>query len=428
MKLLISILIALGLAIALALLIQHDPGYLLLTIGQWTIETSVVFGLLCLAAFFGLLYLLLRLLLRLTPRRFHAGRRRLQARRAQSLLNRGMEELAEGRWKAAEQSLLKGAKASDHPVLYYLGAAQAARCLGAGDRAERYLIKAETDASEGLLAKLKQAEFLLEDGKAAEARDILLTVATEQENRHPRTLELLARCHQQLGDWRRLQELLPALAKSGMYDEVGFTQLQRQVYSALLRENAHAGDLTALRALWNKMPESLRLDESLLLEYAGHLCDHNQPDEAEAALRQSLKQRWSDQIVAGYGQLGRGNVAAQLETAEDWLKTRPNNPYVLLTCGRLARRAHQLDKARGYLERSIAAQPNNADAYQELGQVLEEQGESAGALQNYRIGLRLLSGRLEPKEGVPVLTDASAATTGAALAEPPAGTPAPQGA
>ncbi len=420
MKLLISILIALGLAIGLALLVREDPGYLLFTIGQWTIETSVVFGLLCLLLFFGLLYLLLRLLLRLTPRRFRASHRRFQTYRSQQLLNRGMGELAEGRWKAAEQSLLKGSKSSDHPTLFYLGAAQAARYLGATDRAERYLAKAEaTPGGEGTLAQLKQAEFLLEDGKAAEARDILLTTLAGPENRHPRTLELLARSHQQLGDWRKLQELLPALAKSGIYDEADFGRLQRQVYSALLRDAAQSGDLQSVHALWKKMPEALRADEPLLLEYAGHLCDQHAADEAEAVLRQALKQRWSDQLVAGYGQLQRGNVAAQLENAEGWLKTRPDNPSALLTCGRLARRAHQLDKARGYLERSIAVQPNNPDAYEELGEVMEEQGNGAGAIQHYRTGLRLLSGRVEVKQGVPVLAGTSGSTA-AALTEPPA--------
>jgi HemY protein len=106
--------------------------------------------------------------------------------------------------------------------------------------------------------------------------------------------------------------------------------------------------------------------------------------------------------VAGYGEIGRGNSTAQLATAEGWLKQHPQNAHVLLTCGRLARRSRQLDKARGYLEQSLKAL-TTPDAYQELGEVLEESGDKEGARQCYRAALNLLSGRMQEKEGVAVL-------------------------
>ncbi|HYQ92372.1 MAG TPA: heme biosynthesis HemY N-terminal domain-containing protein [Candidatus Competibacteraceae bacterium] len=404
MKLLVWILVALGLALGLALLLRDDPGYVLVSMGPWAVETSFAVAVLFLLLLFGLFYLLLRLLhhLRHAPRRISTATHSFKSRKSQQFLTQGMEELAEGRWKAAENLLLKGSRASQDPTLYYLGAAQAARHLGASERSDKYLQKLEElPAGDTFLAKLTRAEFLLEDGQAAAARDILLPLLSEQPN-HPRALELLARAYQQLADWHKLQELLPALDKSGMFDKAGFNRLQYQVYSALLRDAAQAGNLEELHALWKQVPQPLRTEEPLLIEYSGHLRDNNAADEAEGLLRQALERRWSDQLVLGYGALGRGNITAQLETAENWLKQQPENPYLLFSCGRLARCARQLDKSRTYLERSLALLPG-PDAYQELAEVLEEAGDKEKALQCYRAGLRLLSGREEAKEAAAVL-------------------------
>jgi len=408
MKLLVWILVALGLALGLALLLREDPGYVLVSMGQWAVETSFAVAVLFLLALFGVCYLLVRLLhyLRHAPRRISTATHSFKSRKSQQYLTQGMEELAEGRWKAAEHSLLKGSKGSKDPTLYYLGAAQAARHLGASDRSDKYLQQLEAvPEGDAFLAQLARAEFLLEDGQAATAKDILLPLLDEQPN-HPRALELLARAYQQLADWRKLQELLPALDKSGMFDKAGFNRLQYQVYSALLRDAAQAGNLEELRALWKAAPQSLRAEEPLLIEYSGHLRDNNAADEAEGLLRQALERRWSDRLALGYGALGRGNITAQLETAEGWLKQQPDNPYLLFSCGRLARCARQLDKARAYLERSLAVLPG-PDAYQELAEVLEESGDKDKALQYYRAGLRLLSGREEAKEAAAVLLGGS---------------------
>jgi len=421
MKLLLWIVVVLFLGLRLALLLLEDPGYVLISMGQWAVETSFAVAVLFLLVLFGVCYLVLRLLLRIihAPRQIGTAAHSSKSRKSQQFLAQGMEELAEGRWKAAEHSLVKGSKGSKDPTLYYLGAAQAARHLGAPDRSDKYLQKLEAvPEGDTFLAKLARAEFLLEDGQAAAAKDTLLPLLDEQPNQ-PRALELLARAYQQLADWRKVQELLPALDKSGMFDQAGFDRLQYQVYSALLRDAAQAGNLEELHALWKAVPQSLRTEEPLLIEYSGHLRDNNAADEAEGLLRQALERRWSDQLVLGYGALGRGNITTQLETAEGWLKQRPDNPYLLFSCGRLARCARQLDKARTYLERSLVLMPG-PDAYQELAEVLEEGGDKDKALQCYRAGLRLLSGREEAKEGAAVLPGSAGSET--AFGEPGRGT------
>lgn len=412
MRFVIAIVMALFAAAGIAWVLRGDPGYALLSIGSWTVETSVAFAIVFLLLVFAVLYVLLRFMVRLwrVPGQARAAGKTYRGRRSRRLLTRGMTQLLEGRWKTAEISFMKGAESSLVPALHYIGAARAARRLGAQWRSEGYFHKADKlSDSQALIMKLGQAELFLEEGKPVEARDILMDVL-DQHKRQPRALELLAISYQQLEDWDSLRGILNELSKSHVLDEVRYAELQRQTYQALLKKTSHNESLSYLQGLWRSLPESLRQDEALLIDYAGYLRDHDAAHDAENLLAQKIKQHWSDRLVVGFGEIERGNITAQLETAEGWLKERDDNPYVLLTCGRLAKRARQFGKARSYLERSLANLPT-PDACQALGEVLEEIGDKEGALRCYRMAFQLLSGRPEAKEGVAMVTSDQAMET-----------------
>lgn len=408
-----AVILTLFLAVLLALTLRHDAGYVLLSIGQWTVETSVAFFGIFLLLVFAVFYFVLRLLIRLfrVPGQALAASRRFQLQRSHRLLTEGLQQLTVGNWKAAERTLVKGLANSRAPSLNYIGAAQAARRLGDQSGYDNLLQHVEQlPAREAATFKLTQAAFLLEDGQAGQARDLLLALRDQQQPPPPRLLELLAQSYQQLGDWKSLQGLLSQIKEHHVVDPAGFQQLSTQTYGGLLRDTGQQGTLDDLHKLWQTIPAKLRGEESLIIEYTGQLRDHGAGDEAETLLREALKKQWSDRLVVGYGVIGRGNVAAQLAHAEGWLQERPQDAYLLLSCGRLANRNNQPEKARDYLERSLKIQPD-PDAYQELGEVLEELGQPAAALQAYRAGLRLLSGRLEAKHGAAVLTAGGSGST-----------------
>lgn len=412
MRFVIALVLALFAAAGIAWVLRGDPGYALVSIGSWTVETSVAFAVVFLLVAFLLVYLSVRLLVRLwrVPSQARAMSRSNRRRRAHWLLTRGIAQLLEGRWKAAEISLMKGAQVSQSPGLYYIGAARAARRLGAQWRSDGYFYKADKlSESETLMMKLAQAELLLEDGKPAEARDMLLPLL-DQQRRPPRALELLARSYEQLEDWEHLRGLLGDLNKSHVLDDARYTQLQRHTYRALLNDVSGNGSLSDLQNLWRGIPELLRGEEALMIDYAGYLRDHDAASDAETLLRAAINRHWSDRLVVGYGEIGRGNLTAQLDSAEGWLKDHRDNPYLLLTCGRLAKRSRQLEKARGYLERSLAALPT-PDGFQELGEILEERGDLEGALRCYRKSLQLLSGQAEEKPGVAVIAPGRESST-----------------
>ena len=328
-----------------------------------------------------------------------ANQRRLQ-KKAQRLFNLGSRQLAAGQWAAAEKTLINSAEYSETPALHYLNAARATHHLSdVRWRRDLHLREAEDSPdADQLTVQLTRVEFLLDDRQAEQARPILESLHTLNP-RHPGVLLWLARTYQQLQAWEPLQLLLPEVQKQKALGPEPLAELQAQTYRALLDIAAASGSLDRLRTLWKQAPAALREeDEAFLIAYATALCDGNAFDDAEAVLREAINRRWSAKLVVGYGRLERGNAAAQLTTAEIWLVQHSDDPYLLLTLGRLAKRCQQPAKARDYLERSIRIMPT-PDAYQELGELLESVHELTYAGQCFHAGLRLLVGKPPEQQG-----------------------------
>ena len=128
--------------------IARDPGYILLTWGEWQIETSVWFALAGLAVA-SLAVIGLSRILRSTLRLPGALRRWLglrSARGAQRRADKGFTAFFEGRWETAEKALRKAAVA-EHTLLHPLYAALAASRRGQYERALALLDEAEANAS-----------------------------------------------------------------------------------------------------------------------------------------------------------------------------------------------------------------------------------------------------------------------------------------
>ncbi len=402
MKLLAGIIVTLFASVWMALSLRQDPGYAMISIGDWTLETSLAFFIIVLIVAFLAFYALVRLAIRLwqTPGQTLAANRRRLRNKARKLFALGSRQMAAGQWTAAEKTLIKGAAHSETPALHYLSAARAAHHLNdVAWRRDLHLREAEDSPdADQLTVQLARAEFLLDDQHAEPARLILESLHTLNP-RHPGVLQYLARAYQQLGVWEPLRALLPELHKQKVLGPEVFAEIQSVVYHGLLQSAAASSSLESLRALWKQAPAALRAgDEAFLVSYATALCDCNAVEDAEKLLQEAINQRWSVKLVVGYGMLGRGSAAAQLAVAEGWLAQHAEDPYLLLTLGRLAKRCQQHTSARDYLERSIQIMPT-PDAYQELGELLESLHELTRAGQCFHAGLRLLVGKPQEKQG-----------------------------
>jgi HemY protein len=389
MKRLFIALVVLIAAIVVALVVMQDPGYLLLTYGQWTVETSLALAVLLLLLGFFALYYLIRFLtgMRNLPGRMRAWRAGRQALRARSAMTRGLIHLAEGHWEKAEKLLLK-ARHSETPLLNYLAAARAAQQLGAHERRDQYLKLAHQSMPDADVAVgLTQAELQIAHHQMEQALATLTHLRTLAP-RHGYVLKLLMHLYRELRDWDRLHELLPELRKRGVAGNAELDELEVQVHAALLERQARERDLTALQLVWNRMPRRFRETPPLLREYAMHLMLLNANATVEPLLREAIRNGWQDDLVYLYGQLHGPDPDRQLAAAEAWLKSRPDDPVLLLSLGRLARRNHLWGKARSYLEASIGSAPA-PETYHELGGLLEQMKDKDAALTCYRQGADL---------------------------------------
>lgn len=388
MRWLLTSLLVLAAAVGAALLLHRYPGHVAVELGPWLIETSAAIAVIGLALVVVAIYLLLRVLglVAKGPRVFArntVGRRADRARRA---LERGLIEMAEGRWEAAEKLLVRDAEWSQTSLLNYLGAARAAQQIGAYERRDRYLRAAIEDNPEADVAvSLTQAELQLAHHQNEHALATLNRLHALQP-RHTYVMKLLSRLYLELEDWEQLAAMLPELRRSGAVSGQRLQELEHKVADGRLA--AAPADADALRAIWSELPKSVRESADAIQRYARRLQEAGAADEAEKRLRQYLNKHWDERLVREYGLLRTSDTGRQLGHAEHWAKSRSQSPLLLLTLGRLSVRQRLWGKARSYFESSLGAQPR-AETCHELAELLEQLGETGVARDYYRQGLEL---------------------------------------
>jgi len=403
-KLFVIALVALLIGVGVVALIQTDPGYVLVSYGNYTLESSLWVGLLLLLLLVLSIWLLLRLVYRLVRgQRFLTswmGNRR--ARNAQRLSTQGMISYTEGNWATARRQLLRGARNNEAPLANYLLAAQSSAHLQDNDKVHEYL-RAAGDAEPGaaVAVEVALAEMKLEAGEHQQAL-AALDHATRNIGKHPHVLTLLSRAYQGLEDWDKLAELLPQLQKHKLPSTAEFQKLERQVHRNRL-ERGNPGP-EQLHALWQSLPRYLQRDPDLVDIYVGRLIAAGDHESADKMIQRTLKQTWSDSLVRQYGYVRCENATRQLARAESWLAAHPDDAELLLCLGRLAARDKLWGKAREYFESSYRLHPG-AEVCAELGRLLTALGEPNVAAAYYREGLLQREGELPqlplPDESTP---------------------------
>ncbi len=387
-KLFAIALVALLLGVGIVAVIETDPGYVLVSYANYTLEASLWVGLLLLLLLVLSLYLLLQLAYWVVR-----GRRSLaswlgtrKARNAQRLSSRGVISFTEGNWLTARRQLLRGAQNNEMPLINYLLAARASAQLHDTGKVHEYLrAAADADPGAAVAVEVALAEMKLQAGEYQQAVTAL-DQATRNVSRHPYVLNLLREAYQGLNDWDKMLELLPQLQKYKLLTTGEFEQLQRQVH---LKRIVHSsGDPGQLRTNWQGVPKQLQRDAALVEAYVHGLIKLGDHDAAEDALLRALKQEWSATLVRQYGYVHSVNATGQLARAESWLTTHPEEPQLLLCLGRLSLREKLWGKARDYFE-SCYRLEHSAEICAELGRLLTALGEPQVAAAYFREGLLL---------------------------------------
>ncbi len=392
MKLGLILVVVLVLATFMANFFMEDPGYVLLHFHGYAIELSVP-GLLLFAL---LTFIAAWLVFRTLRSPFDLGKAagRYRKTQARKKLTRGLVEAAEGNYARAERLLAESARKSETPMLNYLNAATAAQEQGATERRDNWLMMAyESSEKSGRAVLLTQAQLQMRDGDFESALATLRKLE-EQSPGHPQGLALLARIYTQLGDWENLKELLPQLRKRKALPPAEITALAENTWARLLEHDSAAGDLSRVQQHWQAVPKKLKASPVLFRDYVTALNRAGHQLQAEQAIRKALKKNFDPALVELYSQLENIDATMLLGNVQNWLKSRPEEPALLLAAGRLSLRAGLHDEARRHLETALKVDPS-PDAYQVYGALLAETGADEEAAGAFRKGLALATGNVE---------------------------------
>lgn len=403
MKFVLYTILALLAAAGLAHFAKQDPGYLMISLYGWTIETSATLAILLTLLAFVAFYTVMRLIsfaLQL-PLRLRRWRKLHAVGSSRKHLIKGMMKLSLGQWFDAEKLLIKSARHDDLAVLAYMGAARAAQGLKVKNRRDGYLLLAgDKSPGDTLALALTQAQLEAEDGHPEQAITTLNQLPLNHRN-NGYALSLLARFHTELKDWPALVELLPRLRRHDALPLNQYYETEHCAYSGLIGHLARTSDSVTLWQLWDELPPRLQEREDMIADFSCAMINLGRANDIEELLYRRINKQWSDFLVYLYG-LMDGNVDIHLARAKNWLKGHQGSAVLHLTLGRLAMRDQQWKNARYYLETSLKISPNG-ETYQELGNLLAYLNEQRLALECYRRGLALSECklvRLETKSGV----------------------------
>jgi HemY protein len=380
--------------------ISEHSGYVLIAYQNFRYESSL-WATLALLVVIWLVVFLLRALFNLLTASggvVNPWSRYNRSRRVQLAIEHGQMDLAEGRWASAQRHLQRAAEAERQPLLYYLGAARAANELGRYEDCDNLLERAlERQPQAELAIALSHAQLQQDRGDI----DGALVTLQAMHDRHPhnaQVLRQLQRLYQQRGDWSALIRLMPELRKDKVLPPSELAELERRAWGENLTLAAQRGEegeagLQSLNKAWQQLTSAQRQEPPLVLAYAEQLRQLGADAEAEEVLRTALKRDYNSHLARLYGLLRGRDPARQLQTAEGWLKSHPDDPSLLLTLGRLCLQSSLWGKARDYLESSLGQQ-RNPEACAELARLLAQLGETERSNQLFQEGLGMLDERL----------------------------------
>lgn len=383
-------------SVAAALWFEQQGGFVMVRLGELTLQTSLFVAVVILVVGFALLWLSSGLLQRLwqTPGALRARWSEHKSHKAQRELIDGLIELAEGRFARAERQLESTSAAAEQPVLHHLLAALAAQRQGNWQRRDDLLALADTAAPRARVAiGLVQAQLQVE---AEQWEQALATLGwlREKAPKNDRVVDLLATALQAVDDDAALRELLPVLrAQSSLSAERLAAIEHRALQQAFAALGPDAGS-DALADIWKSLPKARQRDPALQALYARALIAADCPATAERELKRWLRSHWSSELVAVYGELETDPKERALEQLGKWLNERPEDPELLFAAGRQAMRCELWGQARDYLQ-AAAARDGRAQILRLLAELHEDLGETEKARHCYRRALGL-----DAREGV----------------------------
>ena len=387
-----------------------DSGYVLISLGNSTFETSFWFAVFLLIVFIVCVFFIKKAIQKTVGSLFGSvgwivarrDRHTMQATRS------GLLNFLVGNWPVAKQELITSAKRADFPLVSYITAAQCARASGALEE-YRFLLeqaKKQPEYRTWLLPLIEAQQFVREE-QYSDGLKVLKPHLIELTDQYA-GLSVIKEIYVKLGLWHELIELLPKMKSAKLFSDSAYKTFEENIYLSLLESQASAEQLSRkgkteieidknetqstnlqLNAVWSKVvPRELKKRHRLVGGYAKLLHQTGEDALAESLIEQTLKSSWHSGLAELYGVLKGESPKKRLEIAEGWLKKHPNDARLLLTLGKICADNQLWGKAKSYFESSLAidARPESYLVYAEL---LNANGDSTGSMRAYQQGLTI---------------------------------------
>ena len=201
---------------------------------------------------------------------------------------------------------------------------------------------------------------------------------------------MLHQTYERIGDWEGMRKLIPSLNKNKVLLEAEVKLLESETFSRLLKQAAEEKDAGKIQALWADIPSHIKSVPGISAIYFAAMIEAKAGTKVEEEIANSLIKNWDETILVLYGNVEAEDTLKQLQTAEQWLAVHSSNAVLLRILGKISIKCQQMEKAEQYLVKSIGFEPTVA-AYQLLGDVLVEKGDTLKASECYKKGLELAS-------------------------------------
>ncbi|HKJ72373.1 MAG TPA: heme biosynthesis HemY N-terminal domain-containing protein [Gammaproteobacteria bacterium] len=400
MRPLIKILLVLAAAAAVVTLFGEGPGYVLVQVGDWTLETTAAFGLIILVLVWAVGWELWSLLTAAwhTPARLAEARRQRRQQRSLEMLEQGLLALEGGDAGRAQRQLARGARLADAPAAFYLQAARAAHLAGASAEAEEYLDQAQREhPGDEPAVTLLRAEIEM-DADRAEHALALLSELEHRDGDNPRLLKRLLDLYRRVEDWEALLRLLPRARKAGAVAAEAASREELVARARCMEAARLAGDGGTVERLWKEADRDQRADPAVAGSWVRYLLTRDRADEAQKAIEHGLRRQWRGALVDLFLALPEATGSSQdlLQRLERWRSHHPRDPHLLTVLAQLAISAQFWGKADQYLAEASAQPDLPADILLRLAHLYRQREQPDQALACCQRGLAALGGERAP--------------------------------
>ncbi len=380
MRLVLWVLALFAAAVAVTLVAKDITGQATLEMPPYEkIELSLDIFIAWLFAAFLVFYILVRLILRVFGYRH---------RKAENMLFSGLKAYFEGDYVHAKKraaTALKLADSSASKAVSAVIAARSAHKLTEMPLRDEYLATVEKEApNERTLRLVTQAELLLNDGRYEEALEALQLLYSTGGLQQTAVLWLELEAQQQAENWDAVIELTGILAKRHPVNQTLVTQLRQDAHLKNIKHKA--SDLESLNNYWAHLSPMEKNNSRLTAAITRAYMALGDCTTAHKIIERCINENWDDELIGLYAECLDYHVNRQIECAEVWLKSQPNNVHLLLALGKLCTHCELWGKAQNYLEASLSVEPGFT-AHFALAQLNEKIGKHELAMDHYNKGL-----------------------------------------